>query len=302
MRPPEPLPILPPAALLPALRERARTALASGALRPIETVQRRVQDGGVAFLVRAVSSLRRKAREAARGPVPRDNPFLPPEPALTVGALSDTHLAVLNKFNVLEHHLLIVTRAFEPQEALLGLADFAALGRCLGEIDGLGFYNGGREAGASQEHKHLQLVPLPLGEGGPAVPMEARFDTAEPPGTLHRLPGLPFEHAFCRLPGDLWRDDGAAGRLEAGYREMLERCGIPGRDRDGRGVQTAPYNLLLRRRWMLLVPRTGEHSRGISVNALGYAGSLFVRDPSGFATVEAAGPMGLLTEVGRPRP
>ena len=32
----------------------------------------------------------------------------------------------------------------------------------LAEFDGLGFYNGGETAGASQPHKHLQIVPLPL--------------------------------------------------------------------------------------------------------------------------------------------
>ena len=44
-------------------------------------------------------------------------------------------------------------------------ADFDALARGLAAIDGLAFYNGGTVAGASQPHKHLQLVPVPLGVG-----------------------------------------------------------------------------------------------------------------------------------------
>jgi len=61
--------------------------------------------------------------------------------------------------------------------------------------------------------------------------------------------------------------------------------------------QGAPYNLLATRRWLLLVPRSREHYRSISVNAMGFAGSLFVRDEAELALVEETGPMSLLQEV-----
>ena len=44
-----------------------------------------------------------------------------------VADVSDTHLCLLNKFNVIEHHLLIVTRKFEHQETLLTVRDFQAV-------------------------------------------------------------------------------------------------------------------------------------------------------------------------------
>jgi ATP adenylyltransferase len=78
----------------------------------------------------------------------------------------------LNKFNIIDHHLLIVTRTFKEQETWLTLQDFEAMWACLNEIDGLVFYNGGKTAGASQRHKHLQLVPLPLVEEGLKIPIE----------------------------------------------------------------------------------------------------------------------------------
>lgn len=49
-----------------------------------------------------------------------------------MGALSATHTAVLNKFNVLQQHLLIVTYRCEQQEVLLTGADFEALWRAPG--------------------------------------------------------------------------------------------------------------------------------------------------------------------------
>lgn len=59
-------------------------------------------------------------------------------------------------------------------------------------------------------------------------------------------------------------------------------------------------NLLVARTWMLLVPRSRERVEGISVNALGYAGSLFVRDERRLALVETTGPMRMLHAVGMP--
>src|SRR5690606_23263081 len=119
------------------------------------------------------------AAGATSGP-PRDA-FARPDPDLTVSADSATHLALLNKYPVLPHHLLLVTRRSVPQEALLDDDDFAALAGALAEIDGLAFYNGGAVAGASQPRKHLQLVPLPLEPGGPPVPIEPWLAQA-PPG------------------------------------------------------------------------------------------------------------------------
>jgi len=47
----------------------------------------------------------------------------------------------------------------------------------------------------------------------------------------------------------------------------------------------------------LLVPRSQEFSQGISVNALGYVGSLFVKDQTGLDTIRRTDPMNLLREV-----
>ncbi len=296
---------LAPGELHPALLQATESALACGALQCIETEQRVIHDSGVDFLLRSVSNLRRKAADSKRrsGKPGLDfNPFLPPEPELTLGAISPSHSAVLNKFNVLERHLLIITREFEHQETLLSEADFRALWLALAEIDGLGFYNGGAEAGASQAHKHLQLVPLPLSGDQPGLPMEALLASDIPTAEPLQLDGLPFRHAFATLPPDLWRDaDQAARTTKRLYRTMLSECGIQALPSEDGERQSAPYNLLMRRGWMLLVPRGREHCEGISVNALGYAGSLFVRNAEEIGMVEERGPMRLLRDVALPR-
>src|SRR5512142_595358 len=123
-----------------------RHALESGKLVPVPTDYAFVEEGGVRFFVRVLASLRRKdearqKQETDSGGGAPANPFLPPEKDLTVADITDTHLAILNKFNVVEHHLLIVTREFEDQGTLLTRRDFEALWLCMAEYDGLGFYN-----------------------------------------------------------------------------------------------------------------------------------------------------------------
>ena len=295
--------LLRPGTLWPALLEATRRANACGAIRPIRTAQQFIDDGGVRFLVRKLSSLARKdedrlARQAQESAGAAVNPFLPCEQALVVGDLSDSHRAVLNKFNVIDHHLLIVTRRFVHQETLLDAGDFAALAACMAEIDGLGFYNGGAVAGASQPHKHLQLVPLPLADSGPALPVETLFEAVRDVPGICRVPGLPFAHALSWLePSLLAAPARAAAALLAGYREMLAAMSLSAIRSGGEERQSAPYNLLLTRRWMLLVPRSREHCEAVSVNALGYAGSLFVRNDEQLATVKRVGPMSLLRAV-----
>ncbi|MCL4801273.1 MAG: phosphorylase [Burkholderiales bacterium] len=290
-----------PGTLAAAVDRVRAAALASGALQPIETEQERIEDGGVRFVVRRVSSLalkrleghRRAARAAAGAP---SNPFLPPEPGLLVADVSDTHCAVLNKFYVLDGHLLIVTRAYVDQETLLDESDFAALAACMAEMPSLGFYNGGVVAGASQPHKHLQMVPLPLAPEGPAVPIEPVLAPVAGAAGIVRVPAFGFPHAFA------WRESAPAAvaeptRLAALYRALLEAIGVRAVERGDVPSQSAPYSLLVAGRWMLAVPRAREHFGAISINALGFAGSLFVRDADDLAALRRVGPMAALREV-----
>lgn len=280
-------------------------ALETGALLSIPTNAAFVEEKGVRFFVRVLESLKRKdeARKeqaAASNSGKRTNPFLPPERDLTVGGITETHIAVLNKFNVMKHHLLIVTRHFEDQETLLTLEDFEALRLCMAGYDSLGFYNGGREAGASQQHKHLQLVPLPLAPDGPGVPVEPLLRQAAPSCAVSRVPGFPFLHAFVRLdqcfadaPADSARE---THRL---YCAMLESVGMQPPVQSRLTLQTMPYCLLVAREWMLLVPRSREFVEDVSLNSLAYAGSFFVRDEEQLRRLRTCGFMNALRSAAR---
>jgi ATP adenylyltransferase len=288
--------------------QTADEALQSGSLVPIPTDGAVIEEGGVRFSVRVLAGLRKKAearreQDAAEQAGRSANPFLPPEQELTVADITETHLAILNKFNVVPHHLLIITRRFEDQETLLTPADLEALWLCMAEFNGLGFYNGGTVGGASQRHKHLQMVPLPLASEGPAVPVEPLLaEAVTDKSGMGLIPAFPFRHAFVRLAPSLWQSPTDAARATSGiYARMLEHVGMTPPSPSGLTRQSLPYCLLVSRDWMLLVPRSREHVAEISLNSLAYAGSFFVWNELLLAHLRAYGPMNLLRDAAFPK-
>ena len=275
-----------------AIARRSGGARAVGALEPIATESLSARDGGIPFVVRLASDLTaRKRRLDARRD--RHNPFLPADPELVVGAIGEAHLCVLNKFPVIEHHALIVTRDYQDQEAPLERADFEAVWTCLREDGGFAFYNAGAAAGASERHRHLQLVPTPIGEPPLATPLDAVQPDARFDDGIGRIASLPFLHGVGRLRALANQSPAEAAEVLLGlYRQLARAFGC---HRHGQ-----PYNLLVCRDWMMIVPRAREKWRGISVNGLGFAGALMVPGRAELEVVRREGPLRVLAHVAVP--
>jgi sulfate adenylyltransferase (ADP) / ATP adenylyltransferase len=305
----------------------------------------------IPFLIRTVQSL---ARKDAAAVVPRDpvspapytprrddsfNPFLPYETAMFVQELPPSHVLLLNKFNVVENHTLVVTKDFEEQSSLLTARDFTAMWDCLhADIDGLAFYNAGKIAGASQRHKHLQVVPCPLipigrdfGNGEARTPFDSVFDGVIDEGiACSSSPYLPFMHRAVRMDDCAMLPPARAGELTMSkYTELIRTLGtdvgmacqlyqtdeaddVDEMDRamskdESSGQQPFSYNLLVTRAYMWMVPRRRECFRDesafqgkISVNSLGFAGCLLVRDAEQLKQVRRS-PMQVLEYTSFPR-
>ena len=245
-------------------------ALASGALGPIETRLVQIEDRGIVFDVRVIRSLEAKERAARTSP-PGASPFLHPEAALRVCDVGDSHVVLLNKFPVFELHVLLVTRTLEDQRAALTERDVEALWASTEGLRALAFYNAGATAGASQPHRHLQLVPLPLSDAIEDTPIDR----------VVRDGALPFPHAVADTP----REPSALFRT---YRALLAEVGCA----DGE-----PHNVLSTPAWTMVVPRSRERFEGVSVNALGFAGSLLVKDDAQLERIRATGPATVLRAV-----
>ncbi len=254
-------------------RRRRAEALRRGTLEPLRTESLVLSSELGPFVLHVARTLRRKPTGGSHPR--RTDPFVPPyEPSLHVGALPGGWHVLLNKYPVLPEHYLLVPERFEPQEAPLGEACFAAARFALEALDGLLFYNAGAAAGASQPHRHLQLVALPLQPGLPPVPLLRAVRTGR----------LPVRLAVAPTPGDVagWRRT---------YAALLRACQWP---------PEQPYNLLATRRWCWLVPRRAECWQDVSVNALGFAGSLYVSDRARLERVRRSGPAAVLRAVGLP--
>jgi len=273
----------------------AAKAIQSSALQSLNTSLTSVSDAHLSFHIHQLSHLAKKPI-SPKGEQPISNPFLPHEPALYIGDIGSKHKCLLNKYNVLDDHLLLVTKAFEEQQSVLTLDDFSALQLCMSDKPALAFYNSGTKAGASQQHKHIQLIQLPNAVDR-LIPFAPEFKELhdEVPRTL---PTLPFRHAAIALPNNLFKHDknqhqDAAIQLKHLYDRLRMTLDI---EVKGDQIEKA-YNLLLTQEWMLLVPRTRECFADISLNALAFCGSILVKDEKQAQHIIHAGLANALHEV-----
>lgn len=282
-------------ALLQRVETVTRSALASGALVPIATQTRIVDSLGVPVELRYLDALARKDAERARGgdrPAGQQrpfNPFLPYDLALFVADVGPDYVVILNKFPVVAHHVLLITREFVEQEAVVSCGDFVAIANLMAAMDGVMFFNGGKTAGGSQSHRHFQWIPE-------ALPIEAVL-----PGQMatqpQQLTALPFRHAFVHCHFDASSDPAAVGTHW--YELFRQCCAMVGvTENDGK---LSPYNLLMTRRWMMVIPRTREFweydGNSISINALGFGGCMLLRSPTLIDAVERCGVFNVLAAV-----
>jgi len=133
------------------------------------------------------------------------------------------------------------------------------------------------------------------------VPIGPLLAMAEFKEGLGTITALPFLHVFARLgPETLKVRSDAGEKTFALYCAMLNRLGMASPEKGGIKRQSGPYCLLVAEDWMLLVPRSHEFFDSISVNSLGFAGALLVRDKEQIERVKNCGPMTVLREVGLP--
>ncbi|KAM3500055.1 hypothetical protein MY10362_006754 [Beauveria mimosiformis] len=187
-----------PARLPELIKAAFAKALSNGDLFYFATHAQDVRVGALTFQVRFSPSLANKPkapppqRETAE--TTPSKPFDPfayttPPPPLFVGDVGPAHFLVLNKFAIVPGHFILATRAYKPQTDVLEADDLHATLACLrayqeaaspaplpsddddGGEDGalFAFFNCGEHSGASQPHRHIQMLPVTaMREGLPA--------------------------------------------------------------------------------------------------------------------------------------
>ncbi|GBG00602.1 phosphorylase [Raphidocelis subcapitata] len=297
---------LPPEQLWQSIESVYERAQQTGAAFKTETRTELLRDPtppGIEFVLRVAAALKAKPK----GPPPQQqgqqpaaakaawvNPFLPYEEALWVAHLSPTHTLLLNKFNVVAKHVLVVTRGFESQTDPLNANDLEATVQVLRAFPAgaVAFYNCGEHSGRSQPHKHLQIVPLPFDDRQPPEPaIQAVVDAAcrgAAPLEVVELRALPFRAYAARLDGG-----STSQQLEALASRLLAAC------QHGLAAPVS-YNALLWRGAMVMVPRSQECAGPCAINSLGFAGTMLLRSEEDLAYTTVTGPLKMLATVGVP--
>ena len=275
-----------------ALR-RSELALRQKALEPLATSFQPLSfQGDQDFELRNLTSaLPKHLRQAG----PKPNPFLPWDPRLEVCAVGEHHALILNKYPVQLGHMLLVTRAWAPQTDWLQQQDWNAIGAVDSNTTGLWFFNSGPAAGASQPHRHVQLLPRRPGDR--VCPRSAWFELAIKSDDANSQRRSGVEQAMRVIKRDT-NHPSQPDHLLTLYRTLSHQLGLG--DPCGVGRPSAPYNLLMTRSWMAMVRRRCDGMHGFSVNALGFAGYLLATAQSDLDWLQTNGPNALLSGVVEP--
>ncbi|EAS03840.3 ATP adenylyltransferase (macronuclear) [Tetrahymena thermophila SB210] len=256
---------------------------------------------GIVFNFSVLKDLDKKPLGSSRGQT--SNPFLPPfEDGLFVQELSKTHTLLFNKYAVVKNHMLVVTTQFEYQNSLINQNDFSAAHKVLLTLKGFWFFNSGPDAGASQQHKHMQVMPYEARADTPILnilhkrarkqPSECQYFLYEP---------FQFKHIIKVL-----RQMQEEESVES-YGEYLQECYIDcmkilknlEQTGDSQKIKQA-YNMIVMDNFMLIVIRKQEKTESspyIAINGMGFTGSFLLKSFQEIQKNDHINPFDLLKEV-----
>ena len=275
--------------------ERSEQALNCGALIPLSTST--IGLSGASAEQFELRQLNAALPKHHRPEGPKPNPFLPWDPQLEIERILNHHVLILNKYPVQRGHMLLITQGWASQIHWLQPQDWRALVQVDRDSTGLWFFNSGPRAGASQPHRHLQLLPRHPGQRTcPRLSwfMERLHKSSALTGNNQTLDPLFSSCVIADRPLSSDPDE-EANLLHDLYRSLASRLGLG--NQSSQHPPAIPYNLLLTQSWMALIKRSREKVRGFSVNALGFAGYLLATNRSDLAWLQRHGGEQLLRQV-----
>ncbi|KAI9008460.1 HIT-like domain-containing protein [Phycomyces nitens] len=282
------------------IQQKYDAALASKDLLFFEAETVETNARGTKFEITCVPSLGNKPKsDKDEKEKEKVNPFLSPNPKLLVDE-KDQHLILLNKFCVVPHHILVVTKEFRKQTEPLFPTDlyetWVAMTTAY-DKPAVAFYNCGPNSGASQEHKHVQIMPLR--HDGPQPPLTEAFEEIKDrkAGQVYTIDKIPYIHVITPLDRVFIDSSTSKDELEDYLGQMF--FGLLDSMFHQMRQHTQPtktsYNFIMTDKFMMLVPRskesaTLEHEGAtfeISVNSLGFTGLLLCKSDDEKKALEA---------------
>jgi len=210
---------------------------------------------------------------------PKINPFKPWDKILEIDSIGKNHQLILNKYPVQLGHVLLITNDWKEQNGWLEFNDWEALKKVNKDTSGLWFFNSGPLAGASQPHRHIQLLRRsPLELNCPREKWFLKFNDEN-----IKFKNFADNLMIRKFSKSLDHED-----IYKIYLELSKKLGLGDPSSDEK--PKSPYNLLLTNGWIALIKRKKDNLKGISINALGFAGYILITQKSNVNDLKRNGP------------
>ena len=214
---------------------------------------------------------------------PKHNPFNPWDKILEVDKIGTDHQLILNKYPVQKGHVLLITNTWRPQDGWLDINDWIAIQMVNNDTSGLWFFNSSPIAGASQPHRHFQLLRRDHDEI--TCPREKWFLDLEINNDQDsKLKKNIIVSKFNFLDNSI--------NIYNLYLKLSRKIGLGNPINDVK--PRFPYNILITNKWIAIIKRKYDHVHGFSINGLGFAGYLLVTKKSNINYLKKYGPEKLL--------
>ena len=242
----------------------------------------------------------------------------PPHPAnadidqpasLDIAFIFPVHKLVYNTYPALRpSYLLLTASSLHHQSSPLSLTDInaartalAGLSRGSGGENGVKheeeetgnymlIFNCGRASGCSRSHKHMKLFPRPSPSSFHLFPDSPSDKPAKVPylyDLFHHSPSFPL--------GPFDNPDTPTS-IATFYESSLSRfralLNIEGDD------EHIPHNMIMTREWTIVIPRRAAQVNGLSANATGMMGMVWVSKMEEVEQWKREGPWKILGELG----
>tara|TARA_Y100001968_G_scaffold330868_1_gene383830 strand:- start:1008 stop:1829 length:822 start_codon:yes stop_codon:yes gene_type:complete len=214
---------------------------------------------------------------------PNFNPFDPWDKSLEIRNIGPRHTLILNKYPVQTGHMLLITNKFMPQNGWLNISDFEALVKVDCDTTGLWFFNSDKESGASQPHRHIQLLRRSKTEI-----ISPRYNFLKNINDINK-------NNYPYFKFNRYMDIQDHNSLYKNYLELTKAAELGDPNSSLRPISA--YNLLITRDFICLIKRRCELCRGFNINALGFAGYILATNTSDMKWLIKNGCEALLREL-----
>ena len=216
---------------------------------------------------------------------PKQNPFYPWEKTLEIDKIGKNHQLILNKYPVQQGHILLITNTWKPQNGWLDIKDWIAIQKVNKDTSGLWFFNSSPIAGASQPHRHFQLLRRSKDEK--SCPREKWFLELK----FNKDINSKLKKNIIVSKFNFFENSSSIYNL---YLELSMKMGLG--DPINNEKPRYPYNILITNKWIAMIKRSNDHIHGFSINGLGFAGYILVTERSDTNYLRRVGPEKLLED------